>query len=243
MVRDNTVPIMDISFINTTKESFLQDHIFPSLHVEEKKFVVTANPEIVMMAREDESYKQAIQKADYVVPDGVGVIYASKLKRTPLKERIPGYEVTLELLQHANNNGLSCYFYGASEFVSHKLVEVIRKNYPDLIVAGRKNGYAHDENNEIAKEIKSLNPDIVFVALGVPRQEHWIANEIDEFDKGLFIGVGGTFDGIAGEVKRAPEFWINLNLEWFYRLIKQPLRWKRVLKVFQFMGLVLFKKG
>lgn len=238
---DDNVLIMDIPFFNTTKKDFLQNHLFPRLANEEKNFVVTANPEIVMQARENITYKKAVQSADYVIADGSGIVMAAKYKKEPLQERIPGYELMLDLLQHADEHGLSCYLLGATESVNEKAVGKVRQQYPGVKIAGHHHGFFDIDDPEMAAEVKRTNPDLIFVALGLPRQEMWISQHMDVFHKGLFMGIGGSFDIIAGEAKRAPQLWINLNLEWLYRLVKQPSRFMRILKVFEFMGLIMVK--
>lgn len=243
MIETNqTVSIMDVNFLNTTQKEFLEKCLFPRLKDQEKCFVVTANPEIVMKTKIDTQYKQSIKKADYVIPDGIGIIMAAKYMKKPLQERVAGSDLTFELLSYAETQDLSCYFLGSAEQVNKKVVLEVQKLYPNLRVAGSHHGFFDLDDPRTVEDVKSTNPDIVFVALGLPRQENWIAKHIDEFNKGLFIGIGGMFDIIAGEVKRAPKFWIKLNLEWLYRLIKQPWRFKRILKVFEFMIRVVLKR-
>ncbi|WP_188454976.1 WecB/TagA/CpsF family glycosyltransferase [Virgibacillus oceani] len=239
---NDTVTIMDIPFMNLTKKDFLYYHLFPRLNRQQKCFVVTANPEIVMRAREDKSYKEAIQSADYVVPDGAGILKAAKYKKTPLQERIPGYDLMLDLLKFADVQGLSCYFLGGKDYVNEKVILEVEKQFPGVKIAGHHHGYSDMDDAKIVEDVQKAEPDLVFVALGLPRQENWIAKHYHRFSKGLFIGIGGSFDVLAGEMKRAPQAWINLNLEWLYRLLKQPFRFKRILKVFEFMARVILKK-
>ncbi|WP_430790338.1 WecB/TagA/CpsF family glycosyltransferase [Virgibacillus flavescens] len=239
---NKNVSIMDVSFLNTTQREFLDSYIFPALKRQERCFVVTANPEIVMKTREDQDYKKAINKADYVIPDGIGIIMAAKFMKQPLQERVAGSDLTFELLEYAERQGLSCYFLGATEEVNKKVVANITQQYPKLKIAGRHHGFFDMEDAGIVDEVKHAHPDIVFTALGLPRQEKWIASHVDQFEKGLFIGIGGVFDIIAGELKRAPAMWIRLNLEWLYRLIKQPWRFMRILKVFEFMLRVVLRR-
>src|SRR5699024_921800 len=210
---------------------------------EQKCFIVTANPEIVMKTREDAAYKKSVKKADYVIPDGTGIIMAAKYMNQPLQERIPGYELMIDLLQYANDHGLSCFFLGASETVNEKTVEKVEKQFPQVQIAGRHHGFFDIDDAKVAGEIESSGADLVFVALGLPRQELWITRYIDKFSKGVFMGVGGSFDTLTGTVKRAPQAWINLNLEWLYRFLKQPFRFKRILKVFEFMIRIIFRKS
>lgn len=237
------VELMDIPFINTSKKNFLEKYIYTDLNKKNKKFIVTANPEIVMMAKENESYKEAILNADYVVPDGAGIVIASKILKKPILERIPGFDLMVDLIAHAEEEGLSCYFLGAGEEVIEKFIEKIKVKHPKLNIAGYHHGYFDLEDQSIVNGVQRAKPDFVFVALGLPRQEQWIFKNYHIFEKGIFMGVGGSFDVIAGKVKRAPDVWIKLNLEWLYRLLKQPFRWRRILKVFEFMFRIVLKKN
>ncbi|SEP75638.1 N-acetylglucosaminyldiphosphoundecaprenol N-acetyl-beta-D-mannosaminyltransferase [Virgibacillus subterraneus] len=238
-----TVKIMNVNFINATKDIFLKNHIYPSLMNEHKQFIVTANPEIVMKTRENEQYEQAVQSADYVVPDGAGILIAAKYMKLPLQERIAGYDLMLDLLEFANEKRLSCFFLGAKEEVNEKAVLEVEKRFPNINIAGRHHGFFKLDDQELVEKVQNANADIVFVALGLPRQELWIARHSVRFQKGIFMGVGGSLDVLAGEVNRAPEIWIKLNLEWLYRLLKQPFRVKRILKVFEFMVRIMFRKS
>ncbi|SEU09388.1 N-acetylglucosaminyldiphosphoundecaprenol N-acetyl-beta-D-mannosaminyltransferase [Salinibacillus kushneri] len=239
---ENIIKIMDIPLFNINKEDLISFYIHPDLLYENKRFMVTANPEIVMRTREDKKYKRAIQTADYIIPDGAGIIVASKIMGQPIKERIPGIEMMTHLIEYAEEKGLTCYFLGAKDGVVQKMIYNLKAQYPKIKIAGYNHGYISLDNQEVVNEIKSLRPDLVFVALGFPKQEKWIARHYHEFDKGLFMGVGGSFDIFGGEAKRAPEGWIKLNLEWFYRLLKQPFRWKRIIKVFEFLFRIILRK-
>ena len=244
MVDSNqTVSIMDINFLNTTKKDFLNHHLFPRLDKREKTFVVTANPEIVMKTREDAAYKRIVESANYVVPDGAGILLAAKYMKQPLQERITGIELVLDLLDFAEDQGMSCYFLGAKEYINEKMVLGMEKKFPNLNIAGRHHGFFDLDDPKIVEDVAQSNADIVLVALGLPRQELWIDQHKDKFSKGLFMGVGGSFDVLAGEVKRAPEGWIKLNLEWLYRILKEPFRIKRIFKVFEFMIRIILKRS
>ncbi|MBY7144638.1 WecB/TagA/CpsF family glycosyltransferase [Virgibacillus sp. NKC19-3] len=238
----DSTEIMGIKILKTTKDEFLRKDLLPRLQQQDKSHVVTANPEIVMKTREDLEYKQIVQSADYVVPDGAGILLAAKYMKQPLPERIAGYDLMMELLELAEAEGLSCYFLGAKEDVNEKTVSEAKKKFPGLSIAGRHHGFFDIDDPEIVAQVVQTDPDLIFVALGLPRQEQWIAKHKDKFRKGLFMGIGGSFDILAGEVKRAPEIWIKLNLEWLYRLLKQPFRWKRMLKVFEFMFRVVLRR-
>ena len=239
--KSNPVTIMDINFTSFSKQELLRKYLFPVLESGTKCFIVTANPEIVMNTRDIPGYKQIVQSADLVVPDGAGIVMAAKYLKLPIQERIPGFELMLDLLVFANEHKLSCYFLGATDETITKFIKEIEKTYPNIQIAGFNNGYFKDDTM-IVKRISETRPDIVFVAMGSPKQDEWIVSTYGQFSKGLFMGVGGSFDVIAGEVKRAPEQWIKLNLEWLYRLLKQPFRLKRILRSFKFLILVMMKK-
>ncbi|MBM7678427.1 WecB/TagA/CpsF family glycosyltransferase [Gracilibacillus alcaliphilus] len=237
----DTVNIMGIDFLNTDKQTFIDD-ITARAGAGKKSFIVTANPEIVMLAKENSEYREAVMQADYTIPDGAGVVIASRLQKQPLQERVAGFEVMTELIGRADGNNLSCYFLGASKEVNQRMVAKLKELHPELNVAGHHHGFFDLDDRQVVDDVIQAKADFIFVALGVPRQELWITKYLSEFEKGTFIGVGGSFDIIAGEVKRAPEIWIKLNLEWLYRLLKQPFRWKRILKVFEFIFRILFKR-
>ncbi|WP_028784043.1 WecB/TagA/CpsF family glycosyltransferase [Thalassobacillus devorans] len=237
------VSIKGIPFINITQQQLLKNHLYPALDNKGKNFVVTANPEIVMAAESDLEYKYILQQeADYVVADGIGIIIASKIIKKPLPERIPGYDLMLELLDYGNDKKLKCYLLGATDQVAERAADNIKKAYPELDVCGYHHGYFDDDDKTILEEIKSAAPDLIFVALGFPRQEKWIFKAIKQLDHGLMMGVGGSLDVWAGEMKRAPKIWQRLNLEWLYRLIKRPSRWKRMLQLPRFLWHIIRKK-
>lgn len=236
----NNINILKLSFDNITKNELLKK-LEKSVKEQQKTFVVTANPEIVMYANQESEYHSIVQSADYVIADGIGVIIGSKILGTPLPERIAGYDLLVELLKTGSEKGWSAYFLGAKKEVIDKAVENIKSAYPGLHVTGWHDGY-FKESSEITNEIRAKQPDLIFAALGFPRQEKWIFEHIREFEKGIFMGVGGSFDVLAGTVKRAPVIWQKMNLEWLYRLIKQPSRWKRMLALPLFMLKIINEK-
>ena len=234
----NFVEIFNIPFINMKKEEILK--ILEQRVVENKKtYVVTANAEIVMYAKENVSYFNIITKADYIVPDGIGVVKGAKILKKEIKERVPGIELMVDLLKIANKFNQKVYFYGAKNEVIEKMIKRIKSDYPNINIVGYSNGYINDSDNKITDEIINLEPDYVFVAKGAPLQDEWINKVIQKTNKGLFMGVGGSFDVLAGEVKRAPEIWQKLNLEWLYRIAGDPKRWKRSMALPKFVIEVL----
>lgn len=234
----NLVEIFNIPFINMKKEDILK--ILEQRVAENKKtYVVTANAEIVMYAKENVSYFNIITKADYIVPDGIGVVKGAQILKKEIKERVPGIELMVDLLKIANKFNQKVYFYGAKNEVIEKMIKRIKSDYPNINIVGYSNGYINDSDNKITDEIINLEPDYIFVAKGAPLQDEWINKVIQKTDKGLFMGVGGSFDVLAGEVKRAPEIWQKLNLEWLYRIAGDPKRWKRSMALPKFVIEVL----
>ena len=197
----------------------------------EKRMIFTVNPEIIMLAKDDPDFSRTLNQADMVTADGIGVVMAAKKLGTPLPERVAGYDLQLRLFAEAE---ASYYFWGAAEGVAAEAAQKIMAKYPKAKVVGTHNGY-FKEIEEIAEEINRCAPDILLVGLGAKKQEELIARCKERLNAKVFIGVGGSFDGFSGRVKRAPQFFIRLHLEWFYRLLKQPSRWRRMLKLPQFL--------
>lgn len=230
----DTVNVQNIQFHNYNFNEFMAA-FEERIDAEQKTFVVTANPELVMAANRDPKYLQILQEADYITPDGIGVVIASKLLKTPLKERVAGFDLMNALLKHAAEKGLKVYLLGAKEETLDKAYDKMKEQLPKLNIVGRHHGYFDISDERMVDEIAKLQPDLVFVALGFPKQEYWIHQHLHRFQKGLFMGIGGSFDVWAGEMKRAPQLWINLHMEWLYRLLKQPTRWRRMLVLPQFL--------
>lgn len=203
------------------------EQINNSLKKEKKEFIVTANPETFMISTQDKELEKIIlDKNNLIVPDGIAVVKACKKIGIDIKERITGIETCEYLLKLANEQELSLYLFGAKEEVLEKLTEKIKKDYPKIKLLGATSGYV-DDKDKIMNEIIKKSPDICLVALGIPLQEKLIAKNIKKAKKGIFIGVGGSFDVLSGTKKRAPKFFIKLNLEWLYRIITEPKRLKR----------------
>lgn len=203
------------------------EQINNSLKKEKKEFIVTANPETFMISTQDKELEKIIlDKNNLIVPDGIAVVKACKKIGIDIKERITGIETCEYLLKLANEQELSLYLFGAKEEVLEKLTEKIKKDYPKIKLLGATSGYV-DDKDKIMNEIIKESPDICLVALGIPLQEKLIAKNINKAKKGIFIGVGGSFDVLSGTKKRAPKLFIKLNLEWLYRIITEPKRLKR----------------
>lgn len=206
------------------------EKMFKELSNNEKRFIVTANPETLMIAEENARFRLALLKpTTEIVPDGIGIVKAGNRLGYPLKERITGVDLVSALLAEANELNKSIYFYGAKQEVLQLFIEKITKQHTNIVIAGYRNGYGQNDE-EVFAEIIEKKPDIVLVALGIPRQELLIDKYYDMFEKGIFIGVGGSFDVLSGVKKRAPVFFVKLNLEWLYRILCEPKRINRFYK-------------
>lgn len=196
----------------------------------EKKFIITVNPEIVMKSYNNVNIKNILLNDNNIlVPDGISIIKKAKKYNINIKERITGVDISSKALEICNKNKKSIYLFGAKKEVIKSLVSKIKKDYPNINILGYNDGYVSDKD-KIMKEIIKLSPDLVLVALGVPSQELLINKYIEKAKKGIFIGVGGTFDVLSGNKKRAPKLFIKLNLEWLYRIICEPKRLKRFIQ-------------
>lgn len=235
------VNILGVPF-SITNHKTLIDHIERHIQREEKSFIITANPEIVMRANDDGSYMANLHRATYITADGIGIVKASRILGQAVPERVTGYDVMMELLHLSNQNKYKIYLLGAHRDTLEAAKANINITHPHIEIVGSHEGYFDWNENSIVDEISEAQPDLVFVALGAPKQEKWIAEHLDYFDQGVFICVGGSFDVVAGKVKRAPMSWQNKNLEWLYRLLKQPSRWRRMLALPRFTYHVIKQK-
>ena len=211
---------------NKSEESFYEI-LEKNLSQNKKTFIVTANPETFMMSEKDEEMRKLLLDNDtFLVPDGIGIVKAARMINYDVKERITGIDIANELLKLGNKQKKSIYLFGAKQEVIDSMEKVLKESYPNLNLVGMSNGYEKDKDKIFEKIVKT-KPDIVLVALGIPLQERLIYKHLDKFDKGIFVGVGGSFDVISGHKKRAPKIFIKLNLEWLYRILKEPKRLKR----------------
>ncbi|OEH92179.1 WecB/TagA/CpsF family glycosyltransferase [Bacillus solimangrovi] len=240
-MEDRYVSILGVPFLYTTMKQ-MTNRVVQHWEAGEKSFIITANPEIVMKAYEEKSYMDLVQQSDYVVADGIGVVKGAQLLGTPLPERVAGYDLMHELFKKANEDSRSVYMLGAGKDVIGEAVEAVKKQYSNVNIVGSHHGFFDIHDESIVNEIKDSGADLILVALGCPRQEQWIAQHMGSFSKGVFIGVGGSFDVLAGKVERAPMIWQKMNAEWLYRLVKQPSRWKRMMALPRFAGEVVKHK-
>ena len=193
-------------------------------------YIATPNPEIVMAAWENGELMDALADADLVIPDGIGVVKAAKILGTPLKERLPGIEIGEAILRYLAESGKSAFLLGAKPGVAELAAEQIKKKYPGINICGTNDGYFKEDAPVVAK-INAARPDFLMVCLGAPKQEIWMSRNAPMLDVGLMAGLGGSLDVFAGTVERAPKVWQELNLEWLYRCIKEPWRFKRIAKL------------
>ncbi len=193
-------------------------------------YVVTPNPEIVETCRKNAEANRAVNGAALVLPDGIGVIYGAKMLGTPLKERVPGIEFGTAMLERCAALGKTVYLLGAKPGVAEAAAENLKKKLPGLQIAGTHDGYFKDDA-AVAGEIRASGADMALVCLGAPKQELFMADYGKATGCRLLMGLGGSLDIFAGVAQRAPEFYCRHNLEWFYRLIKNPSRIGRMMKL------------
>lgn len=207
------------------------------------RMVVTPDALASLRSRRDKRYCRVIDKAALVLPDGSGLTWALRFLGSPVQEQIPGVEFTEHLCRQAASQGWPVYFLGGKPGIAEKAAEKLREKYPGLIVSGCRDGYfSNSESENICKEIRNTGTSILFVALGVPKQEYWLDENMKYLDGIVGMGVGGSFDVLSGTLKRAPLRWRKLKLEWLYRAIQEPSRWRRVAQLPVFVLLVFLKK-
>ncbi len=197
-------------------------------------YVVTPNPEIVMMCRADENVMDAVQKADLVLPDGIGVVYGAKILGTPLKQKVPGIDFVQALMGELSQTGGRVFLMGSKPGVAEMAAETLRNRYPGLTICGTQDGYFKDDT-PVIEVINEAKPDLLFVCLGAPKQELWMQRNASKLKVGIMAGLGGSLDVFAGTVKRAPKLFQKLGLEWFYRLMKEPWRIGRMMQLPKFL--------
>lgn len=228
--------LFDIGLTNETEEKILE-YILTSLEKSTKKYyIVTPNPEILVFAKKNKNFKTILNNAEIALIDGTGIIWASKLLGRKVKQRITGTDFMQRLCQEASKKPINVGFLGGGPEVAERTAECLQKKYPGLKIA-----FAAQEPDKLLKLLKEpkLLIDLLFVAFGFPKQEEWIAQNLDKIPVRIAIGVGGAFDYIGGNAPRAPVLIRKLGFEWLYRLIKQPWRWRRQLALIEFMYMVI----
>lgn len=247
MVIGEKIPVLGLGFHGITQEQ-AQEQAGIWLGQEGFRLVVTPNPEFILQAQKDPPFSQVLAGADLVLPDGIGVVYAARILGRPLPGRVPGIEFATGLLSQLQERGGRLFLLGAKEGVAETAGERLAADHPGLVICGCHHGYFTQEDHpEVLKKIQEARPDVLFVCLGAPRQELFLAELGPETGAKLGVGLGGALDVFAGKVERAPEAWRACNLEWLYRLVKEPKRAGRMAKLplvlFQALGQRLGGKG
>ena len=205
--------------------------------------VFTPNSEIIMAAYRDSEFADVLNRSDLLTADGIGVVYASKILKKPIKERAAGYDIARAVLARIKDTGHKLYLFGGKPGVAEEAMSRLLKEYEGLKIAGLRNGYfKKEEEAEIVEDINNSGADIVFVCLGAPLQEKWIDRHRNDLKARVAMGIGGSLDVFAGKTERAPEIFCKTGMEWFYRLCKEPWRAGRMMDLPKF-GMTVMLKG
>ncbi len=234
------VEVMDIPFDNVTMDEAL-DRAEELIRRAGTAYCVTPNAEIVYESMENPELRRVLSGADLVLPDGAGVVLGAKILGTPLKQKVAGIDFAVGLMERLEHTEKTFYFLGGKPGVAEVAAEKLRQRFPELSICGTRDGY-FQEDGPVVAEIRALHPDVVFVCLGAPKQEFFMDRHRTELQAGFLIGLGGSLDGFAGNVKRAPDWMIHWNLEWLYRLIQEPRRLGRMMRLPKFLGRVLCRR-
>jgi len=234
--------ILGVSFDNVSPEEALAKAV-GFLENDGADMIFTPNPEMVMLARRDAEFMEILNSASLLIPDGIGIVYASRLTKSKISRRVPGIDLLIDLFGAIQNTDKTLFFLGGAPGVAEAAADKVREGFPGLSVVEARHGYFRDEDDEdVIAAINAVKPDIVLVGLGFPRQEKWIYRYRDKLDTRLLIGVGGSLDVLSGKLRRAPKFFQKLGLEWLYRLLRQPKRIWRQRVLVKFAMVVLYKK-
>ena len=223
------IDVLGVAFDNLTMDEAVE-RALELLEQEGPHLVATPNPELVQRANQDPEFAEILSKADLVIPDGVGIMYAAKILGRPLRARVPGIDFASSLLGRIAGTGKRLFLLGAEPGVAEQAAVNLQLAHPGLAVCGTHDGY-FKEDGPVADAIREAHADVVFVCLGAPKQEKWVAEHGARAGARLYIGLGGSLDVFAGKVERAPETFQRLGLEWLYRLARQPSRIGRMAKL------------
>ena len=232
--------VLGVSYDNVTMEEALARGR-QILQGERTCYCVTPNAEMAYEALQDEGFRRLLNGAELVLPDGAGVILGAKLLKTPLKQKVAGIEFAQNMLSVMEELGSRLYLLGSKPGVAELAGKKMLEKHPKLQICGMADGYFKDET-EVVEKINTAQADAVYVCLGSPKQEYFMQKHREALSAKLLCGLGGTLDGIAGTVKRAPRWMIRLQLEWLYRLIKEPRRFKRMLRLPKFIFAAVKKR-
>lgn len=246
--RTDRVTIMQVPFDTLTRQQFVEK-IFTYFNSDSQHHVATPNPEMLLAAQEDDEFLTLLNLTNLNTPDGIGIIWAGntltdplwksllkliilpfKKPKKPIPERVTGVDLFLDICEKSTLTNKKIFLLGAADGIAEKTKQVLIKKYPNIQIVGTYSGSPSPYEEEKIKDlINDTNPDILFVAYGAPAQEKWIARNLRKMPTvKVAIGIGGTFDFISGLIPRAPILLQTLGLEWLYRLIKEPKRWRRI---------------
>lgn len=231
------IEITGLPFLSTTVEG-AADYAMEFIRSGKGGVIVTPNAEIAKLAMEDKEFCQLLCAADMVVPDGAGVVLASKILKKPLAGKVAGIELGMALMPRLAAEGKKLFLLGSKPGVAEAAAEKIKELAPTIEICGMHDGY-FKEDGPIIEEIRQSGASALLCCLGAPKQEKWMVEHKNDLPGVLMLGLGGTLDVLAGNVKRAPEFFIRFNLEWFYRLLKEPKRIGRMMKLPAYIGEVM----
>jgi N-acetylglucosaminyldiphosphoundecaprenol N-acetyl-beta-D-mannosaminyltransferase len=235
VVKPDKINILGVNFSNVDSDEALE-RLLGFLDGNTARAVFTPNPEFVMLARKDTAFMAALNKADMNIPDGIGIVLASKLGKHKFKSRVTGYDTVQAIFSKIKDTGKTVYFYGGAPGVADEAKARMEEAYPGLKIVGVRNGYIDEAGqDEMIEEIKRLKPDMLIVGMSFGKQEQWIMRRKEDLPCKLLMGLGGALDVMSGRVRRAPAFVGKIGFEWLYRLIKQPSRIKRQIKLPLFM--------
>ena len=223
------IDVLGVGFDNVTMDEAV-DRGMELLHEPGTHYVATPIPEIVEVCGENPAARQAVNGASLVLPDGIGVVKGAKMLGTPLKARVPGIEFAAGLMERMAEEERSLYLLGAKPGVAETAGKKLAEKYPGLNIAGTHDGY-FQEDAPVVEAIRASGADCVFVCLGAPKQELWMSRHGAATGARLLCGLGGSLDVFAGVVERAPKFWSDHGLEWFYRLCGDPRRAGRMMRL------------
>ena len=221
--------ILGIQFDNLSREEAKAAGA-AMLRSQDFHYAVTPNPEFILAADKDLEFQKILNKADLVLPDGIGVVYSAQILGRPLKGRVAGFDFACDMLDVLDQLGCRLYLLGAKPGVAEEAGRQILETHPNIVLCGVHDGYFKD-SDPVARQVAEARPDLLFVCLGAPKQEKWIARFGLLTGAKLAIGLGGCLDVFAGNVERAPEKWQKAGMEWAYRLMKEPKRIGRMAKL------------
>jgi N-acetylglucosaminyldiphosphoundecaprenol N-acetyl-beta-D-mannosaminyltransferase len=233
-----TVQILGLPIHNVDMSTAL-DEIDSFIREGAPHHIVTADASMLVMAQQDSALRAIIARADLITPDSAGILWAARRHGTDLRERVSGVEIVERLCERSAQQGYRIYFLGAGPTIADQAAERMRRKYPGAQIVGTRHGFfSNDDTEEIVSNIRACAPDVLCVALGIPKQEKWISEHRDSLGVSVLIGVGGTLDVLSGTVRRAPVLMQRARLEWLWRVLSNPRKISKVLLLPRFVLMV-----